>query len=144
MVAAQGFDLAVPTADMAPTQLAPMMQDFYTWSKWGQHIETKGKNGEPCDMPEAQRLLVLHDQWMATGDDRVQTEVWHEMLENHAENQWSIGTVAGALQPVVARSGLINIPERALYSWQPTSMLGVYRVDEFFWDKIAGREASTR
>ena len=60
------------------------------------------------------------------------------------ENQWSIGTVAGALQPVVAKSGLINIPERALYSWQPTSMLGVYRVDEFFWDKTAGREALTR
>jgi peptide/nickel transport system substrate-binding protein len=87
---------------------------------------------------------MLHERWMSTGDDQVQAEVWREMLANHAENQWSIGTVAGALQPVVIKSGLINVPERALYSWQPTSMLGVYRVDEFFWDKTAGREAATR
>ncbi|HEY0571796.1 MAG TPA: hypothetical protein VGD16_09720, partial [Enterovirga sp.] len=58
-----------------------------------------------------------------------------------AENLWSIGTVAGALQPVVAKNGLRNIPDKAVYSWEPTSMLGVYRIDEFFWSKVPGREA---
>ena len=64
------------------------------------------------------------------------------MLANHAENQWSIGTLAGALQPIVVRNGLINMPKQALYSWEPTAMLGVYRIDEFYWDRAAGKEAS--
>lgn len=142
MVAAQGLDLAVPTAKMAPTELAPMMQTFYAWPKWGQYVETKGKNGEACDVPEAKHLLALYERWMATADEAVHEQVWREMLLNHAENQWSIGTLAGAFQPIVARNGLINIPKKALYSWEPSAMLGVYRLDEFYWDKAAGKEAS--
>ena len=142
MVAAQGLDLAVPTAKMAPTELAPMMQTFYAWPKWGQYVETKGKNGEACDVPEAKHLLALYERWMATADEAVHEQVWREMLANHAENQWSIGTLAGAFQPIVARNGLVNIPKKALYSWEPSAMLGVYRIDEFYWDKAAGKEAS--
>ncbi|MFL5165125.1 MAG: ABC transporter substrate-binding protein [Microvirga sp.] len=142
MVAAQGLDLAVPTAKMAPTELAPMMQTFYAWPKWGQYVETKGKNGEACDVPEAKHLLALYERWMATADETVHEQVWREMLANHAENQWSIGTLAGAFQPIIARNGLVNIPKKALYSWEPSAMLGVYRVDEFYWDKAAGKEAS--
>jgi peptide/nickel transport system substrate-binding protein len=64
------------------------------------------------------------------------------MLQNHVENQWSIGTIAGAIQPVIVRNGLINVPKKALYSWEPTAMLGVYRIDEFHWDKTTGKEAA--
>lgn len=144
MVAAQGLDLAVPTANMAPTELAPMMQTFYSWPKWGQFIETKGKMGEACDIPEACSLLDLYGRWMSTGDDAIQDQVWREMLANHAENQWSIGTVAGALQPLVVKDGLMNVPTRALYSWEPTALLGVYRTDEFYWDRAPGKEAALR
>mgnify|MGYP006145720639 CR=1 FL=1 len=52
-------------------------------------------------------------------------QAWREMLKNHAENQWIIGTIAGSLQPVTAKNGLRNLPAKALYSWEPTSMLGV-------------------
>jgi peptide/nickel transport system substrate-binding protein len=141
MVAAQGLDLAVPTADMPPAELAPRKQDNYSWSKWGQHMETKGASGEACDIPEACRLSELYGQWMTTTNHEDQSRIWHEMLMNHAENLWSIGTVAGAIQPVVAKDGLRNVPEKAVYSWEPTSMMGVYRVDEFFWAKPTGREA---
>jgi peptide/nickel transport system substrate-binding protein len=141
MVAAQGIDNAVPTALMPPTELAPMRQDNYAWPKWGQYVETKGKNGEPVDIPEAKRLLDLYTTWMGTADRGVQREVWREMLRNHAENQWSIGTVAGALQPIVLRHGLQGLPEKALYSWEPTAMIGIYRIDEMFWNKTAGKEA---
>jgi peptide/nickel transport system substrate-binding protein len=144
MVAAQGLDLAVPTALMPPTELAPMSQAFYSWPKWGQYIETKAQNGEDCDIAEARQLLDLYAQWMSTTDKEAQTQVWREMLENHARNQWSIGTISGALQPVVVKSGLRNVPERALYGWEPTSMLGVYRMDEFYWDRAMGREAALR
>ncbi|WP_243375251.1 ABC transporter substrate-binding protein [Microvirga solisilvae] len=142
MVAAPGFDNAVPTAIMPPTEFAPMRQDNYAWPKWGQYIETKGMNGEAIDLPEAKRLSELYDAWMATGDEAAQTQVWKEMLRNHAENQWVIGTVAGALQPIVVRNGLQGLPAKALYSWEPTAMLGIYRIDEVHWNKAAGKEAS--
>lgn len=142
MVAAQGLDRAMATAAMAPSELAPVRQDNYAWPKWGQHAETRGKSGEPCDMPEARRLLALNEAWLRTADEAAQTAIWREMLANRAENQWVIGTVAGALQPVVARGGLRNVPEKAMYAWDPTAMLGIYRVDEFWWDRAAGKEAA--
>jgi len=141
MVAAPGLDNAVPTAIMPPTELAPMRQDNYSWPKWGQHVETKGKNGEQVDIPEAQRLLTLYTTWMGTGNREVQRDVWSEMLRNHAENQWVIGTISGALQPIVVRNGLQGLPAKALYSWEPTAMLGIYRLDEIHWNKAAGKEA---
>ncbi len=141
MVAAPGLDNAIPTAIMPPTELAPMRQDNYAWPKWGQYVETKGKNGEAVDIPEAKRLLDLYATWMNTGNRTVQKDVWHEMLRNHAENQWSIGTISGALQPIVMRNGLQGLPAKALYSWEPTAMIGIYRLDEVFWNKAAGKEA---
>ncbi len=141
MVAAQGLDNALATPIMPPTELAPMRQDNYSWPKWGQYVETKAENGEPVDMPEAKRLLDLYEEWMNTGDETAQKGIWQEMLRNHAENQWSIGTVAGALQPIVVRNGLEGLPAKALYSWEPTAMIGIYRVDELHWNKATGKEA---
>jgi peptide/nickel transport system substrate-binding protein len=142
MVAAQGLDNAIPTAFMPPTELAPMRQDNYAWPKWGQYVETKGKNGEVVDLPEAKRLTELYGQWMATGDKGAQEAIWREMLRNHAENQWVIGTLAGALQPIVMKNGLHGLPAKALYSWEPTAMIGIYRPDEIYWNRAAGKEAS--
>ncbi|MEZ0171798.1 ABC transporter substrate-binding protein [Microvirga sp. TS319] len=141
MVAAPGLDNALPTAIMPPTDFAPKRQDNYAWPKWGQYIETKGMNGEAIDVPEAKRLAELYEAWMGTADKAEQTRIWEEMLHNHAENQWVIGTVSGALQPIVVRNGLQGLPERALYSWEPTAMIGIYRVDEIYWNKAAGKEA---
>jgi peptide/nickel transport system substrate-binding protein len=142
MVAAQGLDNAIPTAIMPPTELAPMRQDNYAWPKWGQYVETKGKQGEAVDEPAARRLMELYGAWMSTGDKSAQERIWREMLMNLAENQWTIGTVAGALQPIVVKNGLKNLPAKAFYSWEPTAMIGVYRADEIFWDPSVRREAS--
>ncbi len=141
MVAAHGLDNAIPTALMPPTELAPMRQDNYAWPKWGQYVETMGKNGDEIDLPEAKALLDQYETWMTTGDREVQARAWRAMLANHAENQWVIGTIAGALQPIVLRNGLENLPKKALYSWEPTAMIGIYRVDEIFWDKASAKEA---
>ncbi|WP_246504906.1 ABC transporter substrate-binding protein [Microvirga antarctica] len=141
MVAGQGFDNAIPTAIMPPTEFAPMRQDNYAWSKWGQYIETKGKNGEAVDIPAAKRLLEIYNVWMNTGDRTVQAEAWTEILQNHVDNQWTIGTVAGALQPIVVRNGLQGLPKKALYSFEPTAMIGIYRIDEMFWNKAVQKEA---
>jgi peptide/nickel transport system substrate-binding protein len=144
MSAGQGLDNAIPTPVMPPIELAPIRQDTWSWPKWGQHWETKGKNGEPVDMREAERLMELYDRWMSSSDEAEKAKVWRDMLANHAENQWIIGTVAGALQPIVVKAGLTNLPKKALYSWEPTSMLGVYRIDELYWDAAVGKEAALR
>ena len=144
MVAAQGLDLAVPTPIMPPTELSPSQPDHYSWPRWSMAVETHGKSGDPCDLPEVQRLIDLDRQWRETDDVEKQAAIWREMLMNHARNTWVIGTVAGALQPVVAADRLANLPERALYSWEPTAMIGVQRLDEVFWEKAADQRADRR
>lgn len=144
MTAAQGLDNAVPTPIMPPSELAPMRQDHYGWAKWGQYIETKGQNGEAIDMDGPRRLMELYQTWARTGDMAVKEATWRDMLRQYADQQWTIGTIAGAIQPVVLRNGLKNLPPKALYSWEPTSLLGVYRIDEMFWQEATRKEASAR
>jgi peptide/nickel transport system substrate-binding protein len=103
------------------------------------NVESRGRSGEACDVPEVQRLIDLDRQWRATDDAARQGEIWREMLMNHARNTWVIGTVAGALQPVVTAETLVNLPAKALYSWEPTALIGVQRLDEVFWDKPDAR-----
>ena len=144
MVAAQGLDLAVPTPIMPPTELSPAQPDHYAWPRWSMNVASRGKGGEPCDMPEVQRLLDLDREWRSLDDPTRQGAIWQEMLMNHARNTWVIGTVAGALQPVVTADRLVNLPARALYSWEPTAMIGVQRLDEVFWDGTADTRADAR
>lgn len=144
MSASHGLDNAIPTAAMPPTELAPMWQDNLSWPKWGQYVETKGSSGEPIDIPQAKELAHLYSQWLVASDEKTQTDIWLAMLLNHAENQWSIGTISGALHPIVVKDGLANIPKTAFYSWQPTSLIGVYRPDEFFWTDPQRRGVPTQ
>jgi peptide/nickel transport system substrate-binding protein len=32
----------------------------------------------------------------------------------------------------VINKRLRNVPNKALFSWEPTSLMGVYRIEEFF------------
>ena len=134
MVASTGLDNAVPTALMPPTELAPVRQEHYAWPKWGQWFETQGKAGEEPDTDEGKRLLQLYKAWLQSSDKAESTTIWREMLGIHAEQQFTIGTVAGELQPIVVNKRMRNVPERALFSWEPTSLLGVYRIEEFFYE----------
>ncbi len=144
MVAHSGLDNAIPTAIMPPKELAPVQQDHYAWPAWGQHVETHGSRGEAVDDPAAQRLIALFRQWETSAEVGSQEAAWREMLSIHADQQFVIGTIAGAIQPIVIKDKLRNLPEKALYSWEPTSMVGIYRIDEVFWDGGPRREASAR
>ena len=39
------------------------------------------------------------------------------------------------LQPVVVSNRLQNVPEKALFAFEPTSYFGVYRMEEFFFSE---------
>ncbi len=135
MVAGPGLDNAIPTGEMPPYELAPALSENYSWPLWGEYEETRGKRGEIVDLPEAKQLLDLYHQWLATSDDDVQTRIWKEMLAINAKNVFSIGTVSRELQPVVVSKRLRNVPEKALFAFEPTSYFGVYRMDEFFFSE---------
>jgi peptide/nickel transport system substrate-binding protein len=143
MVASQGLDNALPTAVMPPSELAPIRQDNPAWPKWGQFYETAGHIGEDIDLPEARQLLTLYEDWLASSDLTRKAQIWSEMLRLHAENQFVIGTVTGSIQPVVVSSRLKNVPAKAVFSWEPTAMMGAYRVDEFYFgDELAQKQAA--
>jgi peptide/nickel transport system substrate-binding protein len=133
MVAGPGLDNAIPTAEMPPYEIAPALGENYAWPLWGEYEETRGKHGEAVDLPDAKRLLDLYHQWLETSDVGAQTRIWKEMLRLNAKNVFSIGTVTRELQPVVVSNRLHNVPEKAIFAFEPTSYFGVYRMEEFFF-----------
>jgi peptide/nickel transport system substrate-binding protein len=135
MVAGPGLDNAVPTAEMPPYELAPVLSENYAWPLWGEYDETQGKRGEAVDLPEAKQLLDLYHEWLATSDEPTQTRIWKEMLALNCKNIFSIGTVTRELQPIVVSNRLRNVPEKALFAFEPTSYFGVYRMEEFFFSE---------
>ncbi len=130
-----GWENGVPTARFRPKELAVTSQHQYQWPQWGQHYETKGKSGEPVDMPEAQQLDALHAEWLATRDPDEREAIWHKMLTIHADQVFKIGIVSGVMQPIVVREGLNNVPKEGIYNWDPGAHFGIYRPDTFWFDR---------
>jgi peptide/nickel transport system substrate-binding protein len=56
------------------------------------------------------------------------------MLSIWADEVYSIGTVAGVLQPVVVSDRLRNVPEDGIYNWDPGAHFGMYKPDGFWFD----------
>ncbi len=128
-----GWDDGIPQAHTSPAYLAPTDQVFLAWPKWGQYYQTGGDVGEAPDMPEAARLMELaHDWEIATTDDE-RKAVWTEMLKIHADQLYAIGILNGAPQPVVVSNRLRNVPEQAMWAWEPGAHFGIHRPDEFFF-----------
>ncbi len=129
-----GIENGVPTPAMSPHEFAPTSQyDQPQWPMWGQYYETRGKAGEPPDLPEAARLLELFESWKRATAEGERRRIWKEMLRLYARQCWTIGLVRDVLVPVAARKTLRNIPERAIYSWEPHAQIGIYRPDTFFY-----------
>ena len=127
-----GLDNGVPTPDMPPKALAPTSDDQLQWPVWGVWTLSRGKQGQKPDMPEALRLLELLKAWRGSRSRDEQEAVWHEMLQMHADQVFSIGTINGAPQPILRARDLRNVPESGLFGYAPTSMLGVYMPDTFW------------
>ncbi len=129
-----GLENGVPTADMSPKEFVPVSQyDQPQWPMWGQYFETKGAAGEPPDDPVAVRLLELFDEWRRAPDRDGREAAWREILEIYAPECFTIGLVANVLQPVAVRKTLRNVPQEAIYNWEPHAQIGIYRPDTFFY-----------
>jgi peptide/nickel transport system substrate-binding protein len=128
-----GWDNGLPQAYTSPAYLAPTDQVFLSWPKWGQYYQTGGDAGEPPDMAPAQRLMVLLQDWNMATTEQERAAAWREMLKIHADQVYAIGVVAAAPQPVVVSNRLRNVPEKAIWAWDPGAHFGVYHPDEFFF-----------
>lgn len=129
-----GFENGVPNAKTSPATLATTSQTSYQWPKWGQYFETKGQSGEAADMPKAVQLNDLYKSWQNADSDAQRAAIWKEMLNIHADQQFTIGVVGGILQPLVVKNNLRNVPVKAIYNWDPGALIGVYHPDLFWFD----------
>jgi peptide/nickel transport system substrate-binding protein len=128
-----GLENGIPSADMSPHEFAPTSQQQYQWPKWGQYFESGGQVGMAPDLPEAVRLLELFDAWRGSPSTEARREIWHQMLEIWSEQVFSIGIIAGVPQPVVAYQDLRNVPEEAIFNWEPGAQFGIHRPDTFWF-----------
>lgn len=130
-----GIDNGVPTADQPPSSYAPTNQaEQLQWPKWGQYYETRGVAGEPPDLPEAKKLMELFNAWKSA-TTKAQDTIWREMLQIYAGQCYTIGLVNEVQQPIAVRGTLRNVPETALYNWDPHAHIGIYLPDTFWYAK---------
>lgn len=135
-----GLENGLPTPDMSPWELAPTTQQQAMWPKWGQYLETSGESGDEIDMAEPQRLYDLLQEWTYAGDRQRREAIWHEMLSLFTDQVFTIGTVANVPQPVVVDRRLRNVPEKAMYGWDPGAHFGIYKPDCFWFDDTKGAQ----
>ena len=64
------------------------------------------------------------------------------MLQIWADQIFSIGTVAGVLQPVVVSEKVHNVPEEGFYNWDPGAFFGIFKPDTFWLDTFDSRAKS--
>lgn len=128
-----GWDNGIPTLDASPDYLAPRAQEFFAWPMWGQHFQTAGEAGEACDMPAAIKLLKLSQDWEHARSRPARSAIWDAMLKIHADEQFGIGILSEAPQPVVVSRRLRNVPEVAFWAWEPGAQFGIHRPDEFYF-----------
>jgi peptide/nickel transport system substrate-binding protein len=127
-----GLNNGIANAEMSPEEMAPTSQAQLQWPKWGEYFETRGKSGEPPEIPEVQAQLERYNRWLVSPNREEQREIWHEMLHTYTDQVFSIGTVNNTRAPVVVSDKLRNVPEEGIFTWEPTAFFGVYRPDTFW------------
>ncbi len=127
-------EFGLPTPDMTPSWLAPVMEEHPQWSQWGLYYESKGQRGQAPTLPAAQHLVELYRHWLVSTDRAERARIWGEMLEINAEEVFTIGILGDTPQPVIVANGLRGVPEKAVYSWDPGAHFGYLSPDTFYWE----------
>ena len=126
----------IPNASSSPAELAPTSQQQLQWPMWGQFFETGGKSGQAIDMKVPQKLFELKDAWREARSEGDRIKIWHEMLDTYTSNVFSIGIIASVPQVVLVNNSLQNVPDKAIYNWDPGAHFGIYRPCTFWFDSV--------
>ena len=127
-----GLSNGIPTPDMSPGELAPTTQEQLQWPMWGQYYEQNRKGGEAPTSADVLELVRLFDEWRNSSSVAEREKIWLRMLAINADAVYTIGIVTRALQPMVVRDNLRNVPVEGVYSWDPGAYLGMYHPDTFW------------
>ncbi len=138
-----GIENGLASANSSPAEFAPTTQQLLQWPKWGQHFETDGKAGQIPNDPFAMELLKLYRDWRAEPVFAKRKDIWEKVLDIHTEQVYSIGLIAGVLQPVVVSNNLKNVPIKGIYNWNPGAHFGIYSPDTF-WFKTLPKNSMER
>ena len=131
-----GIENGLASANSSPAEFAPTTQQLLQWPKWGQHFETGGKAGQIPNDPFAMELLKLYRDWRAEPVFTKRKGIWEKVLDIHTEQVYSIGLIAGVLQPVVVSNNLQNVPIKGIYNWNPGAHFGIYSPDTFWFKTL--------
>ncbi|MGD9880240.1 ABC transporter substrate-binding protein [Reyranella sp.] len=132
MTAFAGVVTAVPTPNTSPREFAPTMRGVLQWSRWGMYVESKGRQGEPCDMESACKLLDYVKEWESATSVDGRRKAWEKILSASADEVFTIGTVNGIRQPLVVGPKIRNVPKEGYYAWDPGGYIGLYQPDTFW------------
>lgn len=120
---------------MEPDALAPTSSAQFQWPRWGQFIETSGREGERPALPEVNELVRLYEEWRVRFDPRPAPhhlaqdagDQCRAALHNRRDQQH-------AAADVVAKD-MRNVPDVGLYSFEPGAFIGRYMPDTFWFDR---------
>lgn len=136
---AAGLDNGSPTSAIEPDDLAPMHETQFQWPRWGLYEESEGHEGEKVDVPVAEDLVDLYRTWRRSTGPEERRAIWGRMLDIVSDQVFTIGIVNGTQQPVVVSDHLHNVPDGALYGFEPGGYFGIYMPDTF-WVSDASKD----
>ena len=71
----------------------------------------------------------------AATDTDTRRGIWDQVLQIWSDQVYNLGTVANVPQPVVVSRHLHNVPEKAVWAWDPGAQFGVHKPDTFWFDE---------
>ena len=138
MSIASGYDNGAPSSAIEPDDLAPQHEAQFQWPRWGLYQESDGHEGDKVDVPEVQTLLDLYIAWRRSSTPEERKDIWGKMLAMNADQVFTIGIVNGTQQPVVVSNRFHNVPNAALYGFEPGGFFGIYMPDTFWLANAPG------
>ncbi|WP_342361704.1 ABC transporter substrate-binding protein [Terrarubrum flagellatum] len=131
-----GMDNGTPGPDNEPNDLAPSHYQQYQWPLWGQYVQTAGQQGEKPETKEVLELVDLLGRWRSSATVEERADIWRKMLDIQADQAFTIGIVNRTSQPVVVSGRLRNVPDKAIYSFEPGAFFGSQLPETFWFDDV--------
>ncbi len=95
-----------------PDGYVPQSTSSYWCPAYGEWVSSGGKAGEePTE--EIKRILDLYEQLKQEPDEQKRTELGREILAQHSEEVYTIGTVRLDTNPLIAKNDIVNVLESA-------------------------------
>ena len=116
------------------TSPRPAQGDQLQWPKWGQYYETNGEAGEPPDLPEAKRLMDLYKEWTTASEERADRDLAgdaEDLLQPVLHDRAGLGRAAADRRA----QDVQNMPEEAIFNWEPHGQFGIYLPDTFWYEQ---------